>query len=95
LALLGGRGAVRAETLARWLHRRTRYRILAPRLADGSGKLRPMLVLANTAFQFTFGLGLTFLGIGVIVNVLIVYIAVQVMGERRQNEENRRHTYEA
>jgi hypothetical protein len=35
----------------------------------------------------TFGLAITFLGIGIIVNILIVYIAIQVRGEHRQNEE--------
>jgi hypothetical protein len=35
----------------------------------------------------TFGLAITFLGIGVIVNILLVYIAIQVRGEHRQNEE--------
>jgi hypothetical protein len=35
----------------------------------------------------TFGLLITFGGIGVIVNILLVYIAVQIRGERRQNQE--------
>jgi len=35
----------------------------------------------------TIALLLTFLGIGVIVNVLIIYIVAQVMGERKQNQE--------
>ncbi len=46
-----------------------------------------MLPLADVAFTKTFGLIVTFGGIGVIVNVIIVYIAVQIRGERRQNEE--------
>ena len=37
----------------------------------------------------TIALLLTFLGIGVIVNVLIVYIVAQVLGEHRQNRERR------
>lgn len=53
-----------------------------------------MLVLANTAFKFDLGLGITFIGIGVLVNVLIVYVAIQVMGERRQNAEDRRRPYD-
>ena len=37
----------------------------------------------------TIALLLTFLGIGVIANVLIVYIVAQVLGERKQNREHR------
>jgi hypothetical protein len=48
-----------------------------------------VLLAASPAFTFTFGLLVTFLGIGVIANVLIVYAIVQVLGERRQNEEHR------
>jgi hypothetical protein len=46
-----------------------------------------MVLAASAAFSKTFGLIVTFGGIGVIVNVIIVYIAVQIRGERRQNEE--------
>jgi hypothetical protein len=46
-----------------------------------------MVLAASQAFVKTFGLIVTFGGIGVIVNVIIVYIFVQVRGERRQNEE--------
>ena len=46
-----------------------------------------MLLAASEAFIKTFGLIVTFGGIGVIVNIIIVYIAVQVRGERRQNQE--------
>ena len=35
----------------------------------------------------TIALLLTFLGIGVIVNVLIIYIVAQVMAERKENQE--------
>jgi hypothetical protein len=35
----------------------------------------------------TLALLATFLGIGVVVNVLIVYIVGQVMAERKQNHE--------
>lgn len=48
-----------------------------------------MLVAASTALKFDFGLLVTFLGIGVIANVLIVYAVVQVLGERRENEQHR------
>ncbi len=43
----------------------------------------------SKAFNETFGLVATFIGIGVIVNVLIVYIAIQVRGEHQSNEEQR------
>jgi len=46
-----------------------------------------MVLATDEAFAKTFGLIVTFGGIGVIVNVIIVYIIVQVRGERRQNEE--------
>jgi hypothetical protein len=46
-----------------------------------------MVLAASEAFVKTFGLIITFGGIGVIVNVIIVYIAIQVRGERRQNHE--------
>jgi hypothetical protein len=46
-----------------------------------------MVLAASEAFVKTFGLIITFGGIGVIVNVIIVYIAIQVRGERRQNRE--------
>ena len=53
-------------------------------------KLPHVFVLAtSTAFDFTFGLLVTFLGIGVIANVLIVYAVIQVLGERQQNEDHR------
>jgi hypothetical protein len=35
----------------------------------------------------TIALLLTFLGIGVIVNVLIVYVVAQVLAERKENQE--------
>ena len=46
-----------------------------------------MLLAGSAAFSKTFGLIVTFGGIGVIVNILLVYIAIQIRGERRQNEE--------
>ena len=42
-----------------------------------------------SALGQTIALLLTFLGIGVIANVLIVYVVAQVMAERRQNQEHR------
>jgi hypothetical protein len=46
-----------------------------------------MVLAASAAFSKTFGLIVTFGGIGVIVNIILVYIAVQIRGERRQNRE--------
>jgi hypothetical protein len=37
----------------------------------------------------TIALLLTFLGIGIIANVLIFYVVGQVMAERRENQEHR------
>jgi hypothetical protein len=45
------------------------------------------MLASSAAFSKTFGLIVTFGGIGVIVNIIIVYIAVQIRGERRQNQE--------
>jgi hypothetical protein len=47
-----------------------------------------MLVATSEAVSKDIGLIATFGGIGVIVNAIIVYIAVQIRGERRQNEEH-------
>jgi Na+-transporting methylmalonyl-CoA/oxaloacetate decarboxylase gamma subunit len=46
------------------------------------------LLVADTALGQTLALLVTFLGVGVVVNVLIVYVVVQVLGERKQNREN-------
>jgi hypothetical protein len=52
-----------------------------------------MFVLAGFLGQSPSSLGttiallITFLGIGVVVNVLIVYIVAQVLAERRDNQE--------
>jgi flagellar motor component MotA len=37
----------------------------------------------------TIALLATFLGIGVIANVLVVYVVAQVMAERKENQEGR------
>ncbi len=47
-----------------------------------------MPVAASEAFVKTLGLIVTFGGIGVIVNVILMYVAVQIRGERRQNQEH-------
>ena len=46
-----------------------------------------MVVLADAATDQTIALLITFIGIGVLVNVLIIYIVAQVLGERKQNQE--------
>jgi hypothetical protein len=43
-----------------------------------------------SSFGQTLALLITFLGIGIIVNGLIVYVVAQVMVERRQNQERQR-----
>lgn len=46
-----------------------------------------MLLAASPAFVRDVGLIVTFIGIGVLVNVIVVYIAVQVRGEYQQNRQ--------
>ena len=47
-----------------------------------------MLQLAtDPATSKTIGLLITFVGIGILVNIIVVYIAVQIRGERQQNQE--------
>lgn len=48
-----------------------------------------LLAMINRALYTDIGLIATFGGIGVIVNIVIVYIAVQIRGERQQNKEYR------
>ena len=48
-----------------------------------------MVIATNEAFSKTFGLIVTFGGIGLIVNIIIVYILFLVRGEHRQNEQYR------
>jgi hypothetical protein len=45
-----------------------------------------VLLATSEAFSKTFGLIVVFGGIGVLVNIIIVYIASQVRGERHQNQ---------
>jgi hypothetical protein len=45
-----------------------------------------LLLATDPATSKTIGLLITFIGIGILVNVILVYIAVQIRGERRQNE---------
>jgi F0F1-type ATP synthase assembly protein I len=46
-----------------------------------------MLILGDQALGTTLALLATFLGIGVIANVLIVYVVAQVFAEHKQNQE--------
>ncbi len=46
-----------------------------------------MLLATSAAVSKDIGLLVTFLGIGLVVNVIVVYLAIQVRGERRQNQE--------
>jgi acid phosphatase family membrane protein YuiD len=48
-----------------------------------------MVLAISKAVSTDIGLIATFGGIGVIVNIIIVYIAVQIRGERVQNQEYR------
>jgi hypothetical protein len=47
-----------------------------------------MLILANAAVTKDIGLIATFIGIGILVNIILVFVAVQVRGEHQQNKEN-------
>jgi hypothetical protein len=59
------------------------------------GILAPMLFAADilglghsiSSFGQTLALLITFLGVGVIANLLIVYAVAQVLAERKQNQE--------
>jgi hypothetical protein len=48
-----------------------------------------MVLAMSKALSMDIGLIATFGGIGVVVNIIIVYIAVQIRGERQQNQEYR------
>jgi hypothetical protein len=48
-----------------------------------------MLLLGTSALGQTLALLATFVGIGVIVNVLIVYVVGQVWGEHQRNQQRR------
>jgi hypothetical protein len=48
-----------------------------------------MLLASSAAVSKDIGLLATFLGIGLIVNVIVVFIAVQIRGERQQNQQRR------
>jgi hypothetical protein len=59
----------------------------ADRRVDQVGS-SPMLAMAvDQATGQTLALLVTFLGVGLLVNVMIIYIILQVLAERRQNRE--------
>ena len=45
-----------------------------------------MTVLLASATSTDIGLIVTFIGIGVLVNIFVVLIAIQIRGERQQNQ---------
>jgi hypothetical protein len=49
---------------------------------------RNMLLASSPAFSKDVGLIITFIGIGIVVNVIVVYMAIQIRGERQQNREH-------
>ena len=49
----------------------------------------PAVLAVSRALVDTFGLIATFGGIGVVVNVVVIYIFIQVRGEHQQNEQYR------
>jgi hypothetical protein len=49
-----------------------------------------MILAASAAFSKDVGLLATFLGIGLIVNVIVVFIVVLVRGEHQQNQQQQR-----
>ena len=59
--------------------------------ASSVARLPAMVLAMSKAVVTDIGLIATFGGIGVIVNIIIVYIAVQIRGERLQNQEYREH----
>lgn len=45
-----------------------------------------LVLAANAAFSKDVGLIITFIGIGILVNIFVVLIAIQIRGERQQNQ---------
>jgi hypothetical protein len=57
--------------------------------APSVARLPVVLLAASQAVSKDIGLIVTFGGIGLIVGVIVVFIAIQVRGERQQNQEYR------
>jgi hypothetical protein len=51
-------------------------------------RLPAMLLAASAAVTKDIGLIATFIGIGIIVNIILVFVGVQVRGENQQNKEH-------
>ena len=49
------------------------------------------MLLGSAAVSKDIGLIVTFIGIGVIVNLIVVFVLVQVRGEHAQNREHLDH----
>jgi hypothetical protein len=49
--------------------------------------LATMILASSQAVTKDIGLIATFGGIGLLVNIILVYIAIQIRGERRQNQQ--------
>jgi hypothetical protein len=47
------------------------------------------MLIPAAALGQTLALLATFVGIGILVNVLIIYVVAQVLGERERNRERR------
>jgi hypothetical protein len=62
--------------------------------ARTAGRLAAMVLALSKAASMDVGLIATFGGIGVIVNLVLVVIAIQVRGERRENREYRERVLE-
>lgn len=51
-----------------------------------------MILATSYAFTKTFGLLIVFIGIGIVVNAIIAFIALQIYGERQQNRRDRQES---
>jgi len=49
-----------------------------------------MLITADAATSQTIALLITFVGIGIVVNVLILYVIFQVLAEHKENQQHDR-----
>lgn len=67
--------------------RRREPRTVTWKLIALLGSPAMIALLASAATSKDIGLLATFLGIGLIVNIIVVFIAVQVRGERQQNQD--------
>ena len=71
-----------------WADASTGVSLLGSGECAGSGTLRAVVfTIASQALGQTLALLATFIGIGILVNVLIFYIVALVLGERKQNRE--------